>query len=443
MKKRNPARPNRPHFDYPILSETEITTFLGDPKNIAKHAFYPFLVFEIKNRRFRKDPKNKKRYKIDIKKRPIRVSSHRDTYIFNHYNKIVSEAYEEKISGSIIDECVLAYRSGKGSNIDFANEAFGQIAQIKESAVIAADLSKFYETIDHCHLKEKWSDLLGKSMLPVDHFQVFKAITNYAVVDQNKLKSILGIKKKDQLPRPIFKNMRTYRETIRTKDENGENLIKRNNDDYGIPQGSPISALLSNISMLDFDFEMAAFVRKIGGIYRRYSDDILIAVPKEYYFAASDKLSDLLKKVPGPISENRDKRVNTVFDSNGKYIHGDCTVSKQVIHSRILQNLGFLFDGNKVSIRSQTLARYWRKATRGIRAAKRRADKNPTDKRVYKRKLYKRFSHLGRQNLHTYKRNSIKRMDVIGIEQQFTKNWDKLQKEIKGPIKKAKKPSRS
>ena len=442
QRKKQPGRPNRPHFDYPINSEEKIEQFLADETRIAKHAFHPFLFFEIKTRRFRKDPANKKRYTIDEKRRPIRVAAHKDTYIFNHYNNLLSLAYERKISGGKIDDCVLAYRKGKGCNIDFANDAFKRISDMGECAVLAADLSDFYETIGHDHLKKVWANLLGVERLPKDHFQVFKAITQYAVVDANQLKKVLKIPKKSKLPKPIFSSPRKYREILKTKNAGGKNLIIRNNHSYGIPQGSPVSALLSNIAMMDFDHEMANFAEECGGLYRRYSDDILLAIPQSMYETANKFLKQALEKVPGPIKENASKRMVSLFNAQGLLVSGPQKLSDTEVQSRILQYLGFLFDGNNVTIRSQTLARYWRKVTRGIRAAKRRAAKNKLDSRVRKRKIYRRFSHLGKMNLHSYKRNSIHKMSFEGIRNQFSNNWKNLQKEIEGPIKRPKRPSR-
>lgn len=57
--------------------------------------------------------------------------------------------------------------------------------------------------------------------------------------------------------------------------------MHRNRDHHGIPQGVHLSAVLSNLYMLDFDRRVAAAIEGMGGFYRRYSDDILIAVPAD------------------------------------------------------------------------------------------------------------------------------------------------------------------
>src|SRR6185312_4403266 len=45
---------------------------------------------------------------------------------------------------------------------------------------------------------------------------------------------------------------------------------------YGIPQGLAISALLSNVYLIDYDQMMSKKAKDEGFYYRRYCDDILI-----------------------------------------------------------------------------------------------------------------------------------------------------------------------
>ena len=49
-----------------------------------------------------------------------------------------------------------------------------------------------------------------------------------------------------------------------------------------LPQGSPLSPLLSNMVLTSFDFIMYYSVRTFNGVYTRYADDILISTPTKH-----------------------------------------------------------------------------------------------------------------------------------------------------------------
>jgi hypothetical protein len=57
-----------------------------------------------------------------------------------------------------------------------------------------------------------------------------------------------------------------------------------NNDPFGIPQGTPISAALSNAYMMPLDKRIVEARGSVGGLYRRYSDDILKFVTNTFLF---------------------------------------------------------------------------------------------------------------------------------------------------------------
>ncbi|OAB33137.1 hypothetical protein PMSD_15605 [Paenibacillus macquariensis subsp. defensor] len=57
--------------------------------------------------------------------------------------------------------------------------------------------------------------------------------------------------------------------------------IKPHSDNFGVPQGSAISAVLSNIYMLDFDKIVNDNVTEKNGLYMRYSDDFIVILPKD------------------------------------------------------------------------------------------------------------------------------------------------------------------
>ena len=49
-----------------------------------------------------------------------------------------------------------------------------------------------------------------------------------------------------------------------------------------LPQGSPLSPLLSNMVLTPFDFIMHYSIRAFDGVYTRYADDILISTPTKH-----------------------------------------------------------------------------------------------------------------------------------------------------------------
>ena len=77
-----------------------------------------------------------------------------------------------------------------------------------------------------------------------------------------------------------------------------------------LPQGSPISPLITNIMMIPIDLEIAKWCReqKPHLVYTRYADDILIS--SEFNFKWHEvqlKLIEILKKFETPFSLNAEK----------------------------------------------------------------------------------------------------------------------------------------
>lgn len=399
-----------PHFDQP-LSEAEAVKYVTSPETVARHSFYPFLAYDLKRRRYRS---KKGKGTASIKRRPIRIAAHRDGYIFAYYASLLSRAYDQLIKGTPLDECVLAYRKGQGSNIDFARAAFSEVMRRKDCVVVALDLEGFFDSIDHSALKRQWCQVLGVPRIPPDHFAVFRAMTRYAYVSRDQCYAALGLN--DESASHPLCNPETFRRVIR-----GRGLVSINANDFGIPQGSPISAVLSNIYMLPFDREMAEFAAAIGGYYRRYCDDILWIVPLGFGNQVQAQTAAAVGRQGAHLKINNQKTAVSYF-TGGILTGGDT-----------LQYLGFTFDGRLRRIRSQTLSKFWRKVVYGVRAAKNRAAKaarSGGDGRLFKRKIYRRFTHLGKSNFLSYARRAWSGPGGEGIRSQLRRHWDRVQEEI-------------
>ncbi len=402
---------NYPHFDLPLSFE-QAQQYVTSPSKVSQHSFYPFIAFDLSHRR----------YKGGAKVRPIRMAAHLDGYIFSYYAKLLSEAYEARNVGTPLAASVIAYRKGLGSNIHFAEAAFREVERRRECVALAFDVKSFFDNIDHKELKRSWSDLLGTPRLPDDHYAVFRAVTRYAVVDKADCYARLGIGSDGDAPRPLCAP-KVFREQIRAN-----RLILTHSHDFGIPQGSQISAVLSNVYMLRFDERMCALAGSIGGYYRRYCDDLLWICDHSWQGRVQTETRDALSSLGSNLRINDAKTVVSLFT---------CSATGNIAcDGRPLQYLGFEYDGRHRLVRGSTLSRYWRKAIVGIRSTKRKAAEaarlggNPTP---FRRGIYERYTHLGQSNFIRYALRASRRMKARAIRRQVAGHWRRIQEEFEKP----------
>lgn len=373
-----------PHFD-PIISAADAIEYATDPNAVARHNFYPFIRFTQRWTRFA--PKGKLG---ESKPRELRYAARRDAYIFAYYRHQLSELYEPVLEKSGLSDKVLAYRripdeSGGGGkcNIHYARDAFLKIQELGTCCAIALDISKYFESLDHEVLKALWARLLNQKKLPADHFAVFKAITQYSVVDKEKVYERLdhyGPKRLtkngtvipgyltpfDKIPKQLC-NGRQFREKI-AGGAGGKSIIERHYQPYGIPQGAPISDLLANLYLLDFDIEVSRLTSELGGHYFRYSDDILILIPGSPELAKRVEagVRTLISKFGEKLIIKESKSSIVAYRSNGdgqtcELILGDKSCRQGI------EYLGFRYNGKKAYIRNRTLQNLYRKMTRAAR----------------------------------------------------------------------------
>lgn len=327
------------HFDRPIAIE-QVNERVRDPNYVARHSFMPLIGYKIEEPRYKRLQR-----KVVLKPLPIRYASHLDSHIFGYYAALLEPHYEATLAAQELTESILAYRklslpgSQRGKcNIHFANETFEWIKQQEHCVAFAFDVEGFFDSIDHILLKQRWGNLLGVSQRGEDHYRVFRAITKYSWVDLEQMSKALGFgRNRREKSREPFCRPKEFGEKIAKA-----GLIEVNRKSMGIPQGSPISSLLSNFSMLDFDCAMATNVASWGGLYRRYSDDILVVVPtcfKDQVSAAT--VACLTEHSNGSLMLNEGKTVVSSFSRNNGTLQADVPLSY----------LGFEFDGCKKFIR--------------------------------------------------------------------------------------------
>lgn len=410
------------HFDTKIYP-TIVANDVSNPEFVKKKSFYPFIRNIVKVIRFKKDPTTNNRMIDKNKTRDLFYASHSDALIYSYYNFILSELYEKILTAYGINDVVLAYRRLDGKcNIHFASEVFDHIEKHIPIVAKTYDVEKFFDSLDHSILLKQWRNLLGVERIPDDHYKVYKNLTNYSYVDRDQLYNALGIKFGDGVKRKRICNIQDFRDKVR-----GNGLIQMNKNGFGIPQGSPISGLLSNLYMLEFDQGVRALVKKHGGIYRRYSDDIIVLAQNEYIDTINEFIIEKLRTLC-ELSINQSKTETVNFTSDGKSILSLDEEKKD----KMLQYLGFEFDGQRIFIRSRSLSRYYRKMKQRIKYSAIRAKDSKSDSsKIFKRKLYRLYSHLGKNNFVSYAYNASEIMKSKSIKKQISKHWQKLNSEIK------------
>ena len=141
-------RRNYAHFDSKV-SLNEVWGYINNPKNVAKHGFYPFIHYTLK---FEKYSRNKGKV---IKERELCYSAHIDRLIFQLYGYYLNQIYNSKVDKEGISNAAIAYRDNLGkNNIHFAKQAIDFIRQNECCYIIVGDFTKFFDSLDHKYLKK-------------------------------------------------------------------------------------------------------------------------------------------------------------------------------------------------------------------------------------------------------------------------------------------------
>ena len=405
------------HFDAPVTREVA-ERLATDPMAVSRHSFYPFIEHIVTTQKIRKAQGGGVVMRPP-KHRPIACAAHKDAHIYSHYSRVLQRLYEAELRRRSLGHVVTAFRAIEGRcNIDFADEVFNFIGACSGCYALASDVSDFFNQINHVLLKLTLQRLLGVERLPADHFAVFKNITSYCKVDRDELFRALGMD--PLLPRADRRHRictpRQFREIVI---EGG--LCRQNMEGKGVPQGSPISALLANLYMLEFDTTINAFVSQHGGMYRRYCDDVLVVLPTlELRREASVLIQHHLTSLGLVAHPEKTELID--FPNSGE----------RAVIPKPLNYLGFTFDGVHKRIRPASIARYYKKMRRGVNRAKAvrsRASRgvaywNWTPLRT--RKINILYSYIGRHNFPAYVFKAARVMNDPGIKKQIKSHWSEL-----------------
>lgn len=431
----------------------EILNKVTNPNYISKYAFFPLIHSIIKERKYKKiegtvlrahsytDSKGK--HKRTEKNRPLHYATHMDAIIFGYYADVLQNKYERILETEPqLSESIIAYRkipikggdANKGT-IHFAHEIFEEIRERAknngECFVLAFDIKSFFSSLNHEILKTAWAKLIDKDKLPDDHYNVFKASTRFSYIMRDDLRVIHKRKGKRagfderELARirnkfginAFFESPKVFRDKIKA----GELKIhkkpfrdKKTGEIIGIPQGLPISAVLANLYLLEFDMKIQKqLVENFGCYYKRYSDDIAIVCKKEEKDFVEKFVMEAMEKSRVSISVDKTEIFQFTNNEGIMRCHKVSKAGEQRVAPFIY--LGFEFNGQHSFIKSGNLSKFYRRMVFSVRRKAKRAlkiaDANPGSKPViFRRQLYKLYSALDltKTKVHTRWKRLIK-----------------------------------
>ena len=377
VKHHNDTKPYA-HFDLRVsLSMPSIRKYVMDRTKIVTHSFYPFIHFEKKNSRYgKKGPK---------KPRELYYCSHLDRCVYQRYAFLLNCQYNILACENNIDDVAIAYRDSLGkNNIDFAKDAFDAIRSFPQCFILVGDFTNFFDNLEHQYLKKMMCEVLGVERLPQDYFSVFKNITRFSSWDWKDIVKAAG---ENIAERGVRKKINS-KETVLTKEQFQKNKkdIKKNIFGVGVPQGSPISAVLSNIYMIKFDKDIKRYVTSKGGIYMRYSDDFIIVLPYERDAEIADFTSYIFSYV-----ESMKGLIDLQKEKTSCYTYKDEVIYEGDQPSSI-NYLGFLFDGKNIRIRPRAITKYYYRMRRKAHTIGRSNWTSSKGRRISAKELYSIYS---------------------------------------------------
>ena len=375
--------------------------YISSDKKIVKHSFYPFIHYEMKFDKFNiKKNNGKKKVKI----RQIFYCSHIDRYIYQRFGSYYNDWYNIYCQEKGFDKCSIAYRNNKKGkcNIHFAKDVFRFIKERENCFIMVGDFTNFFDNLDHKYLKDKLCTVSNQQKLTDAQYKVYKSITRFSYLDITDIANFLCI------PQKKITTLKPKLTTTQLHDLK-KNYLKHNKDDkdnwkiYGIPQGSPISAIFANVYMIDFDEKLNEFTKQQKGLYRRYSDDFIIVIPnikQEEYESIANKIMEVVNNTPNLTLEN--KKTAFYHFNQKKLTPINNVLPEQINENSQLNFLGFSFDGENVKLRDKTITKYYYKLystiDRQIRLELKREYDNPKNRKGVKhrrRAIIKKKSKLG------------------------------------------------
>ncbi|TYR72706.1 reverse transcriptase [Rossellomorea vietnamensis] len=416
---------------------------IQDSNWIASYAFLPSIHFEIIFKKYititERDDQGKKRKRKEIKRkvRKIFYAAHKDSFIYKYYGDLLNNAYNIYAESIGIDNIATAYRNNKkGKNsVDFSFEVFDYMFKQEKAVIISMDFTSFFDNITHQTLKQNLKKVLNVDELPEDWYKIFKNITKYTYVNKTDLDKFLknkyGVKQLKKVKPSKFMAPKEFREFKKGN-------LHVNREKFGIPQGSGMSAVCSNVHLIEFDKEISNWAERKNRsiLYRRYCDDLILVIPisdegRDTFQSISDQILDIVKKYKKDGLNIQKEKTEIRLFKNGRIYTENLELSK-------LDYLGFVTDGEFISLREKSLFKYYSRAFRKAKTSKRisLATKRPGPKK----ELYNLYTHLGHRykgygNFVSYAYKAHEKMNQLPchslIRRQVKRHWYRVHKRLK------------
>lgn len=333
-----------------------------NPTSIVKHSYLPFLRFIQRSVKRRREGG---RVIILNKLRPIDYAPHADSIIFAWYAYQLSANYEKHISTTGFSDVATAYRSfgdAKKNNIIFFKEVVDFWNLNQDHLALAFDVKNFFGSMDHALIRKSVREVMGFDQIPDDWHSILKQITHYSYILKDRA---IGLIKKN----PSFVAHGRLCNTAGFKYLISHSLLQGDTkSNVGIPQGSPISCVIANLYMLNFDKTVYEFANSVGGFYRRYSDDIVLIVPRSAYAEAGKVINSAISERKLKLSEDKTER----WARKGQAVFEIDNDGNQM-KLRKFSYLGVTYDGMRYYLRHHAIARVQGRIVRSTKLAARYA----------------------------------------------------------------------